>query len=80
MWTALTGDQIWSSPTVANGVIYVGSQDDKLYAFNATTGAQLWTGSTGNQIFSSPTVVNGVVYVGSEDGKLYAFHLPGMLV
>jgi outer membrane protein assembly factor BamB len=33
LWTASTGGAIWSSPAVANGVVYVGSLDHKLYAF-----------------------------------------------
>ncbi len=73
-WASTTGASISSSPTVAGGVVYVGSGDGKLYAFNAQTGAMLWTGSTGGAINSSPAVVGGVVYVGSGDGKLYAFN------
>ena len=32
-WVRL-GGAVKSSPTVANGVVYVGSEDDNLYAFN----------------------------------------------
>jgi len=46
-WTAPTADGISSSPTVANGVVYVGSQDHKLYAFDALTGQQKWAALTG---------------------------------
>ncbi len=74
-WTATTNDYVSSSPTVANGVVYVGSDDHKLYAFNAMTGATLWTAATGGKVFSSPAIAtNGVVYVGSEDANLYAFN------
>src|SRR5260370_11106952 len=73
-WTAITGDRIYSTPAVVNGVVYVGSWDHKLYALNATTGTTLWTATTGDYIQSSPAVVNGIVYVGSYDGKLYAFN------
>jgi len=72
---ASTGGGIYSLPAVANGVVYVGSRDYKLYAFNAAMGQTLWTASTSNFIVSSPAVVNGAVYVGSWDHKLYAFHL-----
>jgi outer membrane protein assembly factor BamB/uncharacterized membrane protein YoaK (UPF0700 family) len=78
-WSATTGDSIYSSPAVANGVVYVGSHDGKLYAYavgcasGGGTCTPLWTATTGVGIFSSPAVANGVVYVGSEDGKLYAF-------
>ena len=68
------GPSTASSLTVVNGVVYIGSGDHKVYAFNAATGAILWTATTTNDIISSPAVANGVVYVGSEDFKLYAFN------
>jgi outer membrane protein assembly factor BamB len=63
-----------SSPAVANGVIYVGSDDGNVYALNATTHAKLWSFTTGGQVVSSPAVANGVVYIGSVDGNLYALN------
>src|SRR5439155_1674875 len=72
-WIAATGGSIESSPAVANGVVYVGSGDKELYAFDAGTGSLIWNVATGGSISSSPAVANGVVYVGSEDNKLYAF-------
>ena len=56
---------------MADGVVYVGSDDGKVYAFNASTGATLWTAATGLAVESSPAVSDGVVYVGSEDDNLY---------
>ncbi len=73
-WYTYSGYLIQSSPAVANGVVYVGSDDDHLYAYNAQTGAQLWSAATGSLIRSSPAVANGVVYVGSDDDHLYAFN------
>jgi outer membrane protein assembly factor BamB len=78
-WTGGTGGAISSSPAVANGVVYVGSNDNSLYAYAvgcASGGGScpaLWTAATGSFINSSPAVANGVVYVGSGDGKLYAY-------
>ena len=64
---------ISSSPAVANGVVYIGSPDHRLYALDATTGKILWQYETGDTIsFSSPAVANGVVYVGSDDKTLHA--------
>jgi outer membrane protein assembly factor BamB len=88
LWTAATGDAVMSSPAVANGVVYVGSTDNDLYAFDAagvsgcsgtpTTCAPLWTATTDGSIFASPAVSNGVVYVGSADGNFYAFDAAGV--
>jgi outer membrane protein assembly factor BamB len=63
----------FSSAAVANGIVYVGSLDGHLYAFDATTGAPVWNAATGASICSSPAVADGAVYVGSGDGRVYAF-------
>jgi outer membrane protein assembly factor BamB len=72
-WTAAVGSVVFSSPAVAGGIVYVGSRDSNVHAFDAATGAQLWSAPTGYFVDSSPAVANGVVYVGSGDSKLYAF-------
>ena len=74
LWNYTTGYDVLSSPVVVNGVVYVGSWDHKVYAFNATTGAKIWEYTTGSVVESSPAVANGVVYVGSGDKKVYAFN------
>jgi outer membrane protein assembly factor BamB len=33
LWSYTTGNEVWSSPAVANGVVYVGGDDFKVYAF-----------------------------------------------
>ncbi|RDZ48194.1 hypothetical protein C5B86_03835 [Haloferax sp. Atlit-19N] len=71
-WSVETDDAVVSSPTVANGTVYVGSRasisfDDSLYALDAATGSTQWAFSTDNDgVVSSPTIVNGTVYVGSQ--------------
>ncbi len=71
-WSFTANNGVYSSPTVVNGVVYVGSSDRSVYALNAHTGAKLWSYPTGNAVFSVPAVMNGVVYVGSWDGSVYA--------
>jgi outer membrane protein assembly factor BamB len=75
-WDFTASGQITSAPALANGVVYVGSQDTNLYAINAQTGAWLWSYPTGGPVDSSPAVASGVVYVGSNDFNVYAFTLP----
>jgi outer membrane protein assembly factor BamB len=62
--------------------VYIGSNDGKLYAFNANGCGQpscqpVWTGNTGETIFdSSPAVAGGIVYIGSVH-HLSAFRAAG---
>ncbi|XHH07697.1 MAG: PQQ-binding-like beta-propeller repeat protein [Candidatus Bathyarchaeia archaeon] len=72
VWTYKTGDNVWSTPAEANGIVYVGSNDWSIYALNAQNGGLLWSFPTGGGVFSSPIVVGNVVYVGSTDSNMYA--------
>ena len=55
--------------------MYVGSQDYRIYCFNASNGAEKWSVVAGNIVDSSPAVVNGILYVGSNDHHVYAYAL-----
>jgi outer membrane protein assembly factor BamB len=80
-----------STPAVANGLVYVGARDGRLYAFDATgsTGCggtpkvcqPVWTAVTtlNAEIDSSPTVADGFVYINADDEKLYAFDPVGVV-
>jgi len=63
---------IKSSPCVGpDGIVYVGSDDRKVYALK--DGRKLWEFKTGGEIFSSPCIgPDGIVYIGSDDHKVYA--------
>jgi outer membrane protein assembly factor BamB len=84
-WVGVMGDLVdTSSPAVANGIVYVGSLDGNLYAFNAngcglSSCNPLWIGQMSHEFstVSSPAVANGVVFIGSADHKLYAFAAGG---
>jgi parallel beta-helix repeat protein len=71
MWTYTTGSELWSSPAVADGMVYVGSYYGKIYCLDASTGALVWNYSAG-VLYSSPAVSGGLVYVGSDDWNVYA--------
>jgi outer membrane protein assembly factor BamB len=76
-----TGNQRWkfamdyageSSPTVADGVVYVASKENHLYALDAETGKQVWFYKTDGLLFASPSVTDKVVVIGGDDGDLFA--------
>ena len=71
-WTFRTRGEIVSSPAIANGVVYVGSNDGKLYAIDQQTGSQKWDFSTVARITSSPAIANELVYCSSYDGSFFA--------
>ena len=74
IWGFVTGGDVRSSPAIGSeGTVYVGSEDNKLYAINGKTGVKLWEFETGDRVRSSPAIgSDGTVYIGSHDNKLYA--------
>ena len=77
LWRYITGTgrQVHSSPAVANGMVYIGSDDNNVYALNASTGRLRWKYTTiCCGVYSSPAVANGVAYVGSGDYNVYALN------
>ena len=71
-WTYSPSSRSFSAgATVADGTVYVGSNDNSLHAIDADTGTKNWNHSVG-ATRNPPTVAGGTVYVGSDDNNLYA--------
>jgi outer membrane protein assembly factor BamB len=58
---------ISSSPTFANGVLYVGDNMGALYALDPLTGRTLWRARVSNPLMSAPIVYKDLVIVGEGD-------------
>jgi outer membrane protein assembly factor BamB len=74
-WNYSTNASVYSSPAIYNNIMYIGSTDNKTYAFNTTTKALIWNFTTGGAIYSSPAISNNFMYIGSTDNKTYAFNI-----
>jgi polyvinyl alcohol dehydrogenase (cytochrome) len=97
-WSALdvaTGTILWQtadptvgtidrgSVSVANGVMYAGSNSGEMYALDATTGNILWNFASGGTVIDGPSIVDGALYWGSGyreiagtgNNKVFAFTL-----
>jgi len=97
-WSALdvaTGKILWQtadptadtidrgSVSVANGVMYAGSNSGQMYALDAITGNILWNFASGGTVIDGPSIVDGTLYWGSGyrniqgtgNNKVYAFAL-----
>ncbi len=71
VWSFETGGPVDGTPTVADGVVYIVSDDGYLYALGAQSGSERWTASIGGGT-SRPAAHEGVVFVGGGDGSVYA--------
>jgi outer membrane protein assembly factor BamB len=71
-WRIYTGGEVIASPTIVDGVVYIGSGNGVMYAMDAATGAKRWSVSLGSAISATAAVDGGSVYVGARDGNFFA--------
>lgn len=60
------------TPAVVNGIVYVGTDENRTVALNEFTGKVIWEYQLGDLGRTPPTVADGKVFIGSRDGYLYA--------
>jgi eukaryotic-like serine/threonine-protein kinase len=69
LWTKKTGDagdsSLGQAPTVADGVVFIGSETNDLLALDSATGDVQWTRPMGEEAGTAPAVVDGVAYAPS---------------
>ena len=74
LWNFTTMQGVVSSPAVANGYVFVGSNEGAVYCLNSSNGELVWYYPSGSAVESSPAIDNGRVYIGSYDGNVYALN------
>jgi outer membrane protein assembly factor BamB len=72
-WTFATRARVESSPAIADGRVFVGSNDGRFYVLSLNGGAKLWEFDAGAPLSASPAIANGRIVIGSQDGRLYCF-------
>lgn len=82
-WRFTAGGPVTGTPAVADGVVYIGSYDGRLYAIDARSGQQRWRYATGAKAFErdmkvplgisgSAAVAGDLVIVGDADAVIHA--------
>ena len=64
----------WSSPTVAGGRVYVGSQNGTVYALDAKTGCIYWTFSAAGGVRTAIAVGAPLIYFADTAANAYALN------
>lgn len=71
LWSFPTGDKVWSTPVVRDGIVYFGSHDKNVYALHVGDGTEKWRYRTGGAVAGRPLLFRELLVVGSFDRKLY---------
>lgn len=69
-WTFDTGGPLKGQVAVVDGVVYVTTNHDRVYALDASTGRQIWMAKTGNKVMNAPIVVGSRVFVGEGNNQM----------
>jgi outer membrane protein assembly factor BamB len=77
-WHVRPGGPLRGAPTVANGAVYVVSQDNQLYSLKEDDGSTNWSAAASLEIAgifgaASPAVARGTVVAGFSSGELNGY-------
>ena len=72
LWKFKTGGPLYASPVTANGTLYIGSTDGKLYALDAKQWGIKWVFDAGDAIRYSAIALGDRVYFNARNNKVYA--------
>jgi len=81
-WKFNSGGRVRSSPIIAGGLVYAGSDSGKLFALELSTGRRKWSTPVNppeesrdkiRWIRCAPAVAEGIVVCGADDGVMRAF-------
>jgi outer membrane protein assembly factor BamB len=78
VWRGKPGGPLRGAPTVANGQVYVLSQDNQLFALDQNDGKVLWTATASVEsqgVFgvAAPAAASGTIVAGFSSGELNAY-------
>jgi polyvinyl alcohol dehydrogenase (cytochrome) len=85
LWKVQLGNVLAAQPIVKNGIVYVGSWNGSLYAFDTKNGSQLWKKDLGRTtskrcvpdtagISSAPAVTDDALYIGGGGAYFFALN------
>lgn len=74
LWSSPTEAKIYVSPTVSEGVVYIGDASGTLYAFDAVSGVEQWRYQFDARPLT-PLVADGTLYVMDTDSTLHAINI-----
>lgn len=74
-WQVDTDLRVISGPSVADGLLVVGTRDGQVVALSTEDGSEKWRADVSSEVLSPPALGEGTVVVRTLDGRLVAFKL-----
>jgi len=77
VWERYLGASSKSTPTLADGKLFLGDNAGKLWAISQQTGEVLWSVETGAEIMAQPLVTDSLVITANGNGLVSAYDVKG---
>lgn len=72
-WSYPLVRHVMATPTVANGLVFIGDCGQTVHCVDAQTGRVCWTHDASGEFWASPCVADGKVYLGTRRGQYLVF-------
>jgi outer membrane protein assembly factor BamB len=69
LWETPLGAQSRTAPSIAGGLVFVGTRDRTAMAVHVESGTEAWRVPVDGEVTTSPAVADGVVFLAGEDGQ-----------
>ena len=76
VWKYQTEGPIRTGAAVLDGVAYVGSYDEWLYAVDVKSGQRQWRFPANSPVTAAPSVYDGQIFFGTQAGELFCIRPP----
>ncbi|MBN1124835.1 MAG: PQQ-binding-like beta-propeller repeat protein [Sedimentisphaerales bacterium] len=73
LWSYSADPHCCSTPSVRDGLVFIGDCDGSVHCVDAKTGKGYWSHETGDEIWGSNLVADDKVYVGTRKGTFWVF-------
>ena len=68
LWSFLSDDEIYSSPSIVGDKVYFTTDDGVVYCLNVESGEEIWSTDVGHTLWtSSPTIYMDKLYIGGDN-------------
>ena len=71
-WKFTTDGELYTSPSIYQGMIYIGDSNGHVYAINQKTGKPVWTRTLDHAVTSPFVFDHNITFFTTDDGALYA--------